>query len=243
MKKVFGALFKVLAVILIILLGYISYAYYMKNEKLNSIEGRYVRSVDLADESAGSATDYLSGIIGADISYDEVKNAMGDVSVDVFLTVTEENKESGLLSISVSEDKYNEVYENTLSVLEDMFKDIILKRLSDAGFDEYNKDNLDPLISDSLGMPLREYLRSYGPKLIPTLDELKDLYDREETYEKTEGVLTVKDKDRIVTEYYSRSGEYLFIYEDGNGSEAKTYKQINKPDDGNMPYSFTGLFK
>ena len=85
-----------------------------------------------------------------------------------------------------------------------------------------DKEDLEALVTETFGMSTVSYLMTFGPALLPSLEDLQAQYDGSGTYEATEGILTRRyDNGTTKTENYVWESSSLVLAEeeesDGQG--------------------------
>ena len=109
-----------------------------------------------------------------------------------------------------------------------VFQDMLAERLRMAGYEgSMDREAVEALVTETFGMSTISYLMSYGPKLLPPLEELQAQYDGNGTYQTQEGVLIRQSDDgwqvTEKTQYYLRKGSTLLLSEEAGYEHAVIY--------------------
>lgn len=159
---------------------------YLKNYYLPSKEVKY-REVSLTEEAAGRAGLWLSGIEEVQLSYDEILECMGELKVQVSYTPT---GKKGIYKQELIEETYDQCEQSALLGLEKAFCNVLNKRYEMMGtvanpedFVPMTEDEIDELMKETFGVGLHEYFEGLDIQLLPTKDEMKNMYSGEVLYE------------------------------------------------------------
>lgn len=189
MRKVANILLIISALILIGLMGLVSYKFYEKSQEVNKIQGSWIRSIDIQNEIVEIAYDYLSWADGNTIDKAYVKDKVGVVSLDINLTFTSTGKNIGVFTQEMTKESYDIAYQKAYKALEESMRQIIVLRLEAAGFDVSDETKVDALIAEALGESLDFYMIKMGPKLIEEFEKLNGDYSDTGTYQIVDGLL------------------------------------------------------
>ena len=98
-----------------------------------------------------------------------------------------------------------------------------------------DKEAIEALVTETFGMSTVSYLMSYGPTLLPSLEDLQAGYDGSGTYEIAEDILTrqVEAGGDVTTkaEYYIRKESNLILSE-----------EIDSVSDGPLSYYYPMIY-
>ena len=105
-----------------------------------------------------------------------------------------------------------------------VFRGIVAKRLYLAGYrGSTDREAVEALVTETFGMSTVDYLMSYGPALLPSLEELQALYGGAGTYKAEEGIL-VRQFDggaaEAREERYIRGDTDLILYGEADSGDA-----------------------
>lgn len=130
--------------------------------------------ISLTEEASAKTYVWLSEIENLNISYEDVKEIMGDISLDILLTPT---KVKGEYEMSMIEGTYEEAYEKARAGLEKSFKQAVIDRIKSEGFEgNVNDAEVDGLIKEVYGISVSEYVDICEVQVIPAKDVLEAQY-------------------------------------------------------------------
>ncbi len=215
-----------LVVLVTVIGGGVFYLVMQKPER--KLPGVWRAEIDLTDRVLAEAESWLSSAEGGDQV--SVRERLGEIRVGVILTVSAD----GSWSQIVDADSYAAAAESAYSALSDGLRELLLLRIAAAGREAGSTEEAERLIADTIGMSTEEYLRLYGPELLPSEEELRTMYDGSGSYqakgnqlgrsglpegngsgESSDPVLRETD-ETVYTEQYLISDDYLVIT--GNGA-------------------------
>lgn len=173
-KSIMTPILMLMVLILAAIVGFFCYTYY--NEYKESQKSR-VKIVDLSDKATAMALSWLANIDDNGLDYDIVKDCMGELSIPVTLTPTENRK---VYSQSMQESDYATCLERANEGLKKAYIKIIEKRLADEGVEnEVTEDYADELMKEAYGISLDEYLELSNIQVLPDWEELNTQYSGE----------------------------------------------------------------
>lgn len=137
--------------------------------------------VSMSDEAAARAFVWLNEIEDNELTFEQVKECMGDFNLELVLVPTEEK---GVYTRSLAEGAYDYVYSQSKVGFEKAYKIVVKNRLQAAGFEgECTDETVEELMQKTYGVSVEEYLEGCDVKLIPTREELEEEYSGEVTNE------------------------------------------------------------
>ncbi len=147
------------------------------------LPGRWHREIDYTADCTLAAKEWLLGAEGGgDI---DLPTYIGRVSVGMDLVLSKD----GSWQCSVDENSYNAATEQVYQALELAFEDLLIQRVNDSGREMSTREEAAQSILDTIDMSCNEYLRSYGPALLPTMEEIKAQYEGNGAWHAEKGVL------------------------------------------------------
>ena len=161
-----------LVLIMISMVGIIAY-WYINGNKLR-LPGEWYRQIDMTNEIKDEISKYLdTATMGEEIDVDKY---LDSVVFESHLTVTEE----GTITEAIDETTYLEAKKAANAALEAMVTDLIKLRVES----NYIESTMTPgeLVKDTFDIELSDYLKEYGPKLMPSMDELNAEYGLNASY-------------------------------------------------------------
>lgn len=144
---------------------------------------------------------------------------MQDLTIQVNLTFEETARSAGTFRCSVQPESYNACRQAAYEGFAGAFRELLAERLHMAGYTgNMDEEAVEALVAETFGMSTVSYLMTYGPALLPSLEELQAGYDGGGTYEAAEGILTrqFETGEAVITrtEYYIRKDSSLVLSEE-----------------------------
>ena len=136
-----------------------------------ALAGHWQTELNLTDTASARANLWLHGARLA--GQVDAGDSMPTLSVRVDLRLNED----GSWSRSVDEASLDEAERKAELALQDTLHALARLRVVDAGRPVGTDAELDARLADAAGMPVADYLAQYGPRLLPTADELRKRYD------------------------------------------------------------------
>ena len=112
-------------------------------------------------------------------------------------------------------------------VTKEALKTAVVKTVEDKLKKSYIETDMtvEELVKEATGMELTDYLEKYGPKMMPAMDELSDLYGMDAEYSADRSSLNITDKtDVSVCDYALSHGMLVIDCKDG----ARVYHKDQK---------------
>ncbi len=133
--------------------------------------------VSMSEEAAARAYIWLNQMEDMPLSYEEIKEMMGDIRLELILTPT---GEKGRYMRALADGTFEDCQEKAQAGLEKAYREVAGYRFFAAG---YEGDILDDMMQEVYGVSVSEYLSYCKVQLIPTLVELTEMYSGEVTNE------------------------------------------------------------
>ncbi len=177
------------------------------------IDGEYIRQIDLSDECAESAYDFLSSIENVDFSYEEIHNSYEDICIGEHIRFMPERLSlgEGTYIEFIPEEDYNAKRDEFYSILSGYIKNAVDERLIMEGY-SYSQDESAALTDDALGMELEEFLKENFSDLFVSYESLTEAFPSDRmSYVCNKGMIqfggldhpaeytVLKNKDLIIT--------------------------------------------
>ena len=156
--------------------------------------GTFESTVDISGYVCERADEWMSTALMSELIDSD------DIITDIRLSVTIKFNEDGTWSQTADESSYESAVADGYEKMEELVRQLLKLRLNGAGETGYDDDTLDELIEETLGMTLSEYVNEYVTDIIPSFEELSDIYNTEGRYEVTENVLL---RDGIQEAYFA----------------------------------------
>ena len=155
------------------------------------LSGEWTAELDMTEQAAVTALDWLQDIEAVTVSLEDMEDYMQDLTVQVNLTLEQTARFEGTFRCSVLPESYEACRQSAYEAFARAFRDLLAERLRMAGYtDGTDGEAVEALVAETFGMSTVSYLMSYGPALLPSLEELQDRYDGSGTYANAEGILT-----------------------------------------------------
>ena len=178
-----GAFLILFLFVLILVLVAGGILFWWKSRPERKLPGGWHRTIDLAAEAGAAAKEWLMDAEGGRAI--DMKTYMGSVTVGVDLTLAAD----GSWTCTVDENSYRMAEQQAYTALEQALEDLLLARAQEAGQEMTGREEAAQSIEDTIGMSCREYLRTYGPVLLPALEELRAEYEGSGDWKAESGVL------------------------------------------------------
>lgn len=156
----------------------------------SSLSGRWRMKADLTETARSRADSWLRrAALGDQIS---AADYIPRLALNVRLTLTED----GRWTREIEEDGYEEARAEAEQGLAKALTELLRLRIADAGRPPETAAEAEARIENAIGMSAEDYMRDYGPALLPTPDELHAFYDGGGSYQ-TEGQCIRLDGEEI----------------------------------------------
>lgn len=189
-----------LVLIMIAMVGIIAY-WYVNGNKLR-LPGEWYREIDLTAQVQDEIEKYLdTATMGEEIN---VSKYLDEIIVESHLSVGED----GTIVESIDEMSYVEAKKKANDALEETVSDLIKLRI-ESNFIETDKKSRD-LVKETFDMELANYLKEYGPKLMPTMEEMNGEYGMKAEYVADRETMTITSEEELLCEY-AVAGQMLVI--------------------------------
>lgn len=207
----------ILTVLLLVVITLAAIWYFMGNSL--ALAGEWEREIDLTAQVTENISEYItSASYGEEINVTEY---IDQIKVVSHLSISKD----GEWKENVDIDSYEAARGKAREALKSAVTDLLSKRITDSYID--TDKSIDELVSEAVGMELTAYLEKYGPKLMPTYEELMEKYgsnmgysagreslvlssvltgDREYTYMSARGVLVVDGVNETIV-YHKSDGD------------------------------------
>ncbi len=182
----------------IIALSILMVIYY--NDPRKKLIGRWKGSVEVTGEVSDKASDwFLAAAMGNKAN---VSKHLGDVNVDTHLNFNAD----GTWNSSVDRSSYDECEDRAYEAMAGALNEFVGIRLAAAQKSDMSSEDIDRLIVDTIGMSGKDYLKEYGPAIMPSYESLTAAYERDGTYTADKRTVTIND---TVTADYVVNGSLL----------------------------------
>lgn len=215
MKTIKNVIFTILLLTLSISTALLVYLHFFAPDD-KELSGEWIANLDMTDRAAVIALVWLQDIEAVSVSLDDMETYMQDLTIQVNLTMEQTARSEGTFHCNISKESYDACKLAAYEAFAAAFKELLTERLHMAGYtDSTYGEDIEALVIETFGMDTISYLMSYGPALLPSLEELQAEYDGSGTYEVVEDVLTRQfDAGGSVTaksEYYILKDSNLIL--------------------------------
>ncbi len=216
--------------------GLLAYKHFFAKD--TSHIGTWEREIDLRGyviEEMGAW--FADPSIAGNVTFDDTA-----VTVKVSLTLTDDGK----FSEKIDETSYNEAKKAANALAVSGLRSFLEKRLETAGTDTNAVGkSIDELIEESLSMSASQYLEEKGPILIPTLDSLREMYDKNGSYEVKDNIMKRTSGVKSICEVYFVKDDYLMFTGPGEDVFEKPLGKPISEDDTvlRMLYDYPAVYK
>lgn len=214
-KKKNTPLIVVLILMIITLLGVVAYLLLFAGN--SKIAGSYTQKIDMSTEVIAIMEEYLDdAALGDDIDLTPYID-------NIPITITVTFSETGSYEVTVSEEDYKMAQNKAKEALSSAMSELIYKRL-DAAEVRTNKD-VDTLVSEASGLNMSDYLKQYGPKLLPDITELASRYGDSGSYSIAKGSIVLTSGAGEVQEYKYIVNDSILVLSDDSHDYVYTRKE------------------
>ena len=202
--------------------AFLAYLHFFRSDD-RSLAGEWTAELDLTEQAAVAAFIWLQDIEAVSVSFKDVESGMQKLSIQVNLDLEASTDSEGIFRCGILPESYNVCEQAAYEAFAESFRELLAERLRMAGYTGgTDKEDLEALVTETFGMSTVSYLTTYGPALLPSLEDLQAQYDGSGTYEAAEGILTWRyDNGTIKTENYVREDSSLVLSEEENSEGQK----------------------
>lgn len=156
-----------------------------------SFNGKWMRDVDLTEEYVANTAIWLSDVQDVEIDKAWVEDRSNEIIATSVLTLKSGAFLNGNYIEEIDSASYTDCKNIVYDEVSSMMREIIKERLVFAGYaDEVSDAEADALISEMLGMDMRQYLEANAITFIPSFEELSADVSRSGSY--TIGMNSIK---------------------------------------------------
>ena len=204
--------------------AFLAYVHFFKKDD-RRLTGEWTAELDVTEQAAVTAFIWLQDIEGVSVTLEDVESGMRKLTVQVNLNLEATTDSEGAFRCGIMPESYNVCEQAAYEAFAAVFRELLAERLRMAGYTGgTDKEDLEVLMAETFGMSTVSYLMTYGPALLPSLEDLQAQYDGSGTYEAAEGILTWRyDNGTTKTENYVWDHFSLVLSEeeDSDGQEQK----------------------
>lgn len=184
-----------------------------------SVSGEWTADLDMTEHAAATALSWLQEIEAVSVTLEDMESCMQGLTVQVELTLEQTDHTGGTFCCTVLPESYDACDRAAYEAFAAVFRELLTERLHMAGYTgSMDEEAIEALVTETFGMSTISYLMTYGPALLPSLEDLQAQYEGSGTYEAAEGILTRQfDAGWSVeakAEYYTRTDSKLILLEE-----------------------------
>lgn len=133
--------------------------------------------LNMSDRACSAAYDWLQDIEGVPVSLEDLESRMQGLTVRIVLTPDRDPGSEGSMRCSVVQDSYESCEQAAYEALAGAFRELLAERLLMAGYPgSVDDEALEALAEEAFGMSTVSYLKSCGPSLLPSPEELQLMF-------------------------------------------------------------------
>lgn len=183
------------------------------------LSGEWTAELDMTEHAAAIAFGWLQDIEAVSVSLEDMESCMQGLTVQVELTLEQTVRSEGTFRCTVLPESYDACNQAAYEAFAVTFRELLAERLRMAGYTgSTDEEAVEALVAETFGMSTVSYLMSFGPALLPSLEDLQARYEGSGTYEASEGILFRQfDAGWSVTtrtESYIRKDSNLILFEE-----------------------------
>ena len=180
------------------------------------LSGEWTTQLDMTQQAAVTALDWLQEIEGVSVSLEEMESSMQGLTIEVSLTMAQTERMAGTFQCGMRADSYEACRQAAYEAFAESFRTLLGERLRMAGYaGSTDQEAVEALVAGEFGVSTVSYLMGYGPALLPSMEELQGQYEGSGTYEVEEGIVRrrFEDGSTVITkeEYYIRKDDSLIL--------------------------------
>lgn len=217
-KTIKNAVIILLVLTLSVSTALLAYLHFFSSDE-EELSGEWTAELDMTEQAAVTALGWLQEIEGVSVSLAELESYMQELTVQVDLSFEQTGRSKGTFQCNVVPESYDVCKQAAYEAFAAAFQELLAERLRMAGYaDSIEEEEIEELVTETFGMSTDSYLMSYGPELLPSLEDLQAEYDGSGTYEAAEDILTrqFETGPGVATrvEYYIRQDDILVLTEE-----------------------------
>lgn len=181
----------------------LAYLHFFKTDD-KSLSGEWTAELDLTEQAAVTALIWLQDIEAVSVSLEDMESCMPKLTIQVDLNLEATSDFEGAFRCSVLPESYDACRQAAYEAFAAVFRELLTERLRLAGYTGgTDREDIEALVTETFGMSSVPYLMTFGPALLPSLEDLQAQYDGSGTYEAAEGIFTRRyDNGATRTEHY-----------------------------------------
>ena len=213
-KGIKNAILLILILILSISTAILAYLHFFRSDG-SSLSGEWTAELDLTEQAAITAFVWLQDIEAVSVSLEDVESRMRGLTVQIGLDMEATAGLEGAFRCGIQPESYDVCEQAAYEAFAAVFRELLAERLRMADYTGgTDEEDLEGLVNETFGMSTVSYLMTFGPALLPSLEDLQAQYDGNGTYEAADGILTWRyDNGTTKTENYVWEDSRLVLEE------------------------------
>ena len=188
-KTIKNAIFIILILTLSISTALLAYLHFFASGE-KALSGEWSTNLDMTEHAVVTALDWLQDIEAVSVSLEDMESYMQRLTIRVNLTMEQTGRGEGTFKCNVSPESYEACNQAAYEAFAMAFQELLAERLQMAGYmGGTDKETIEDLVTETFGMSTVSYLMDYGPRLLPSLEELQAEYDGSGIYQADEDIL------------------------------------------------------
>lgn len=181
-----------------------------------NLSGEWTAELDMTEQAAVTALIWLQDIEAVTISLEEMETYMQGLTVEVNMSLEQNSRSEGSFQCYILPESYDACEQAAYEAFAMAFQDLLALRLLMTNYEGgTDREDIEALVNETFGMSTVSYLKTYGPALLPSLEELQEGYDGSGTYQVTADTMSrqfdTEQADDIKMERYIRKGSELIV--------------------------------
>lgn len=217
-KTIKNAVLTLLLLTLSVSTAFLTYLHFFASDD-RELSGEWTANLDMTKQASVTAYSWLQDIEAVSVSLEDVESYMQDLTIQVNLTLEQTARSEGAFRCYILPESYDACNQAAYEAFAMAFQELLTERLCMSGYTgSTDKETVEALVTETFGMSTVSYLMSYGPVLLPSLEDLQAGYDGSGIYAAEEGILTRQfdagGSVTIKTESYIRKDSNLILSEE-----------------------------
>ena len=226
-KTIKNVVFILLLLTLSISTALLVYLHFFASDDRN-LSGEWTAGLDITERALVTACSWLQDIEGVSVSPEDMESYMRGLTVQVDMNLVQTGRSGGTFRCNVVPESYDACRQAAYEAFAAVFLELLTERLHMAGYaGSTDRDAVEALVTETFGMSTVSYLMSYGPELLPSLEELQAECGGSGTYEAAEGVLVRQFESggaaATKAESYIRKDSSLILTEEAGSDPAGVF--------------------
>ena len=143
-----------------------------------NLSGEWTAEIDVTQQAAVTALDWLQDIEAVSISLEDMESYMENLTIQLNMTLEQTSRSEGTFHCHISPESYEACKQAAYQAFAQAFRELLGERLRMAGYEgDVEPEEIENLAATAFGMSTESYLMSYGPVLLPSLENMQAQYE------------------------------------------------------------------